>query len=125
MILRSITVCILVAASLPVGTAQAADPYGVWMRGDGNARVEIAPCGTELCATNLWVGDTSKGEEVGDVLIMSLERTSDTVFSGTAFDPKRDKTFSMTLTIEENGLATRGCIIAGLFCRDVTWTPVE
>jgi uncharacterized protein (DUF2147 family) len=56
---------------------------------------------------------------------MSLERKSDTELSGTAFDPKRDRTYSMTLIIEKNGLITRGCIVGGLLCRDVNWAPVK
>jgi uncharacterized protein (DUF2147 family) len=44
--------------------AQAAtrpDPTGVWLRDDSNARVHIARCGQNFCATNLWIGDTSGG----------------------------------------------------------------
>ena len=67
---------------------------GVWSRDDGNARVRIAPCGDKTCATNVWIRDTSKGEAPGDQLIMSLKRSSDTEFSGTAYDPKRGMTYS-------------------------------
>ncbi|OQM74459.1 DUF2147 domain-containing protein [Manganibacter manganicus] len=125
MIRQAIAVCVFALTCLFSISAQASDPYGIWARDDGNARVKIAPCGAKLCATNLWIKDTSKGEEVGDRLIMSLERKSDTELSGTAFDPKRDRTYSMTLIIEKNGLITRGCIIGGLLCRDVNWAPVK
>lgn len=53
------------AAMLTAAASQAqqpADPSGVWLRDDGNARVRIAPCGSNICATNLWIGDTSRGE---------------------------------------------------------------
>jgi uncharacterized protein (DUF2147 family) len=125
MIRRAIVACAFTLTCFAAVPAQASDPDGIWARDDGNARVKIAPCGAKLCATNLWIKDTSKGEEVGDRLIMSLERKSDTELSGTAFDPKRDRTYSMTLIIEKNGLITRGCIIGGLLCRDVNWAPVK
>lgn len=125
MIRRAIAVFVFTLTCLLSISAQASDPDGIWARDDGNARVKIAPCGAKLCATNLWIRDTSKGEEVGDRLIMSLERKSDTELSGTAFDPKRDRTYSMTLIIEKNVLITRGCIIGGLLCRDVNWAPVK
>jgi uncharacterized protein (DUF2147 family) len=125
MIHRATAVCVFTLTCLLSISAQASDPDGIWARDDGNARVKIAPCGAKLCATNLWIKDTSKGEEVGDRLIMSLERKSDTELSGTAFDPKRDRTYSMTLIIGKNGLITRGCIIGGLLCRDVNWAPVK
>lgn len=125
MIRCAIAVCVFTLTCSIAISAQAGGPDGVWMRDDGNARVKIAPCGSKLCATNLWIKDTSKGEEVGDRLIMSLERKSDTELSGSAFDPKRDRTYSMTLIIGKNELTTRGCIIGGLLCRDVNWAPVQ
>jgi uncharacterized protein (DUF2147 family) len=107
------------------GTAEAsaAEPQGVWLRDDGNARVEFAPCGDKLCATNLWIRDTSQGEEVGDKLIMTLRRDSSTTLVGTAYDRKRDRTYSLTITQGDGMMTTRGCILAGLLCKQVHWTP--
>lgn len=107
------------------GDAQAvADPSGVWLRDDGNARVEIAPCGADLCATNLWIGDTSGGEEVGDRLVMSLRARSATTLAGEAYDPKRDRTYSITVEVGRGSIVTRGCVLV-ILCRSVTWTPAH
>ncbi|TAN16532.1 MAG: DUF2147 domain-containing protein [Rhizobiaceae bacterium] len=103
--------------------AQERSPDGVWMREDGNARVRIAPCGSKVCATNLWIRDTSKGEEIGDRLVMSLNRKSDTKFAGTAYDPKRNKNYAITVIVGRDSLITRGCILGGLLCRNVNWAP--
>jgi uncharacterized protein (DUF2147 family) len=105
--------------------AQERSPDGVWQRDDGNARVRIAPCGAKLCATNLWIKDTSKGEEVGDRLVMTLNRTSPTKLTGTAYDPKRDRSYAITLVLVSDSLITRGCILGGLLCRDVNWAPAN
>jgi uncharacterized protein (DUF2147 family) len=98
---------------------------GVWMRDDGNARVRIAPCGQSLCATNLWIGDTSKGEAVGDKLIMTVTPKSATTLTGKAYDPKRNLTYSITLQVTGKRLKTKGCVVGGLLCRDVVWTPAK
>jgi uncharacterized protein (DUF2147 family) len=100
---------------------QSADPSGVWVRDDGNARVRIAPCGRNICATNLWIRDTSKGEEAGDRLIMSLRPKSPDTLSGTAFDEKRERTYSITVQVSDNALLTRGCILGGVLCKNVRW----
>jgi uncharacterized protein (DUF2147 family) len=105
--------------------ADAANMDGVWMRDDGNARVRVAPCGDKTCATNLWIGDTSKGEAPGDQLIMSVKRSSDTQFFGTAYDPKRGLTFSLDVTIGNQAMKTRGCVLARLLCKTVGWTEVR
>lgn len=104
--------------------ANGADPSGVWLRDDGNARVRIVPCGTDICATNLWIKDTSGGEEVGDRLVLTLKPDGADSLKGEAFDPKRNRRFAMTLTVKPDGLSTRGCIV-GVLCKTVTWTPVQ
>lgn len=98
---------------------------GVWIRDDGNARVRIAPCGQSLCATNLWIGDTSKGEAVGDKLIMTVTPKSTTTLTGKAYDPKRNLTYSITLQVTGKRLKTKGCVVGGLICKDVFWTPAK
>lgn len=118
-------VILLLAAALPLpASANGADPSGVWMRDDGNARVRIAPCGKDICATNVWIKDTSGGEEVGDKLVMTLKPEGDGSLSGTAFDAKRDRSYAMTLTVKPDGLSTRGCI-AKVLCKTVNWTPAQ
>ena len=98
---------------------------GIWMRDDGNARVSIAPCGKQLCATNLWIRDTSNGEQPGDRLIMTLKPKSGQVLVGQAYDPKRKLTYSMTLTVTPGGLLTRGCIVGGLVCKNTGWKAAK
>lgn len=125
MMKRAVALGIFGTMSFTALAAQERSPDGVWLREDGNARVRIAPCGAEICATNLWIKDTSKGEEVGDRLIMSLDRESDNELTGQAYDPKRKTTYRVTVIVNGDSLITRGCILAGLLCRDVNWTPAS
>ena len=113
------------AMASPALAQQQPDPSGVWMRDDGNARVRIAPCGGDICATNLWIRDTSKGEEPGDRLVMSLKPKSADTLTGTAYDAKRDRTYAITLKVAGKGLVTRGCVLGGMICRSVSWTPAN
>ena len=116
---------VLALIAFSAHSAAANDLDGTWLRDDGNARVRIAPCGDKICATNLWIGDTSTGEAAGDKLVMTLARQPDGTFSGSAYDAKRDWTYSMTITAKPSALTTRGCIAAKLICRDVNWKAVE
>jgi uncharacterized protein (DUF2147 family) len=113
------------ALAVAAATGAAANEIdGTWLRDDGNARVRIAPCGEKICATNLWIGDTSKGEAPGDRLVMTLEKQPDGSFSG-AYDPKRERSYAMTITAKPGALVTRGCILGRLICRDVNWTAAQ
>lgn len=125
MIMRAAAFSILYLIGCTALAAQERSPDGVWLRDDGNARVRIAPCGSKICATNLWIKDASKGEEVGDRLVMSLDRMSETKLAGTAYDPKRDKSYALTVIVGHNSLITRGCILRGLLCRNVNWEQVN
>lgn len=121
-----LTACAALLAAAAAAHAQdAADPSGVWMRDDGNARVRIAPCGAKICATNLWIGDTSKGEEPGDRLVMSLRPKSPDTLAGTAYDAKRERTYSITVKVSGDTLLTRGCILGGLLCKNVYWQSAQ
>jgi uncharacterized protein (DUF2147 family) len=91
--------------------------------GDGNARVRIEACGSQVCATNLWIGDTSGG--VGDKLVMTLSPQPDGSFTGTAYDPKRGRSYALTIRASSNRRVTRGCIPGRLLCRDVNWTAAR
>ncbi|MDI6028612.1 DUF2147 domain-containing protein [Corticibacterium sp. UT-5YL-CI-8] len=97
------------------------DVDGIWMRGDGNAKVRIAPCGNNLCATNLWIKDTSGGEAVGDRLVMDVKPSGD-MLSGTAFDAKRNMNYKIDISVSGASLSTKGCVIGGLVCKTVSWS---
>ena len=106
------------------GAAAEPDPSGDWLRGDGNAKVRIAPCGGNICATNTWIKDSSKGEEVGDKLVMTVKPDSATTLSGKAFDPKRNLTYAITIKVAKTSLSTKGCIV-GVLCKNVSWSRAK
>lgn len=117
---------LLLPTWLPAASGE--EPAGIWMRGDGNAKVAMEPCDIDgvrkFCAVNLWIKDSSKGEAIGDKLIMTLSPTAGNEFSGEAYDPKRDRTYSILMTVNSNQMTTRGCVFLGLICKSVSWTRV-
>lgn len=122
--IRMGTIAILTVLSMacPVSAVPSPDADGIWMRGDGNARVRIAECDGKLCATNIWIKNGRQGESVGDRLVMTLKPQSSTELVGEAYDEKRKLTYSMHIDVQENTLTTRGCIIGGLICNTMTWS---
>lgn len=127
--MRSIVLIAALCAGVTCTTSQGRadagappNPIGAWQRADGTARVHIAPCGTELCATNTWIKDTSDGEDVGDRLIMNVSPKSNNELAGTAYDTKRNRTYSITLDVSQTALTTRGCVLFGLLCRSANWS---
>ncbi len=103
----------------------AADITGNWARGDGNARVRIAPCGNDICAVNTWIKPGTPKEKEGDKLVMSIMQDSDGTYAGTAFDPQRDLTYKLTVKIDGDRMMTKGCVVAGLICKGIDWTRIN
>ena len=97
---------------------------GNWARGDGNARVRIAPCGGALCAINTWIRNPDSGEHVGDRLVMKVSGGGATM-SGTAYDPQRKLNYSLEINYGEQSMQTRGCVLAGIICKSVHWSRVS
>lgn len=112
-------------AILAAGAAQAGELDGQWSRGDGKAKVVIAPCGENLCATNTWVRPGTPKEKAGDVLVMSLKPVDGQYYEGTAFDPQRDLTYRMRVTVQGDRMDSRGCVLAGLLCKGMGWTRID
>lgn len=106
-------------------SVNAADIDGQWARGDGNAKVRIAPCGSNICAVNTWIKPGTPREKAGDKLVMTIKPGADGVYSGNAFDPQRDLTYKITVTVSGDKMSTKGCVIAGLICKGVDWTRIN
>jgi uncharacterized protein (DUF2147 family) len=122
--LATIHVIALIASGVPA--IAATDVTGNWARGDGNARIQIIRCGPQLCATNTWIGNTSRGEAIGDKLVMTLEAQSDSVLAGEAFDQKRDRTYSIRISVQQPSRMTiSGCVLRGLLCKTENWTRIQ
>jgi uncharacterized protein (DUF2147 family) len=120
----SLLVASLIA--LAAGSAgHAATLDGSWARGDGKARVKIAKCGADICATNTWIKPGTPSEKAGDVLVMKVDKVSEGTYSGSAFDPQRDMNYKITLQVGDKSMTTKGCVLGGLLCKGVAWTRID
>lgn len=106
-------------------SAQAMSPQGDWARGDGKARVRIAPCGEDICAINTWIRPGTKDEKTGDRLVMTITDQGDGKWTGRAYDPQRRLHYRLKMQVAEKTMTTTGCVLGGLICKGVDWTRIE
>ena len=95
---------------------------GDWWRSDGALRINVAPCGDRLCAVNTWTRDTGGSHAVGDRLVMTVQPREPETLAGEAFDERRGMTYSLLISIGRDAMTTRGCLLAGVVCRTMSWT---
>jgi uncharacterized protein (DUF2147 family) len=103
--------------------ATAAEPslLGRWARGDGKARVRVEPCGGACCAINTRIKPGTRGEKVGDKLVMNVSPSGPSIMTGEAWDPQRDMTYRMTINVGPDTLTTHRCVLGGLICKSMSW----
>ena len=123
--MRRISAAVAVLALGFANTAAAADMDGHWARGDGSAKVNVAPCGSDVCATNTWIKPGTPSEKAGDKLVMTIKPVSAGEYSGSAFDPQRDLTYRITVSVHGDKMTTKGCVLAGIICKGVEWTRID
>ncbi len=94
---------------------------GDWLRTDGGSRISVSPCGDQLCAINTWIKDPTKGEAVGDKLVLSLQPQAPARLTGEAFDERRKLRYSMQISVAGDAMTTQGCMLSGIVCKTMHW----
>jgi uncharacterized protein (DUF2147 family) len=126
------------ATTLP---ALAADPTGIWLTEDGEARVRIYHCGQDICGTLLSLkepNDPKTGQPKLDkfnqdtgkrarpiigVELMSGLKPSGTPdqWEGALYNPEDGNTYKGILTLQGLlNLKLQGCVL-GLICKSEIW----
>ena len=116
---------LVIALALSASSAQASgELMGAWQRGDGIARVKVAPCGKVICMTNTYIRPDVTDEKVGERLEFDV-KSSGADLAGTVLDPKTGKSYSATIVVNGDRMSTRGCILGGVICKSTEWTRIR
>lgn len=98
---------------------------GTWQRGDGIARVRVAPCGKVICMTNTFIRPDVTDEKVGERLEFNVKGSNKQSLAGTVLDPKTGKSYSAVVTIAGDHMTTKGCVLGGVICKSTEWTRIR
>ena len=101
-------------------------PYlGAWARDDGKTRIRVERCESSVCAFNTWVKPGMRGEKVGDRLVLKIAPAGASSWSGRAFDPQRNQSYTVKVSVANRRMTTSGCAMGGLFCQSMTWSRLR
>lgn len=125
---------LVVAASFSTAASARDGIEGTWKNRPNTLLVRIAPCGDALCGTVLAAADTAKESVkkagtphlVGTQVLTGLRRASGGAYSGRIFNPNLNVHAAATITlVSPTVLLVRGCVLAGLICKEQHWTRVS
>ena len=125
---------LVVAASFSTAASARDGIEGTWKNRPNTLLVRIAPCGDAFCGTVLAAADTAKESVrkagtpnlVGTQVLTGLRRASGGAYSGRIFNPNLNVHASATITlVNPTVLLVRGCVLAGLICKEQHWTRVS
>jgi len=122
-----IPLLIVLLAAIPVLASAEGGPdiSGDWARSDGKTRIRVVSCGNQICATNTWIRDPSGSEAVGDKLIMTLAPQGASTLAGSAYDVKRAASYSLQISVQNDQMQTRGCMLEGVVCKSLSWVRAQ
>ncbi len=107
------------------GAANAAEPYGNWVRPSTGTQVNFYACGGKLCGKITGVKDQSRKKEIGTVIMKGAAKSGDNTWKGDLLDVESGKTYSGVVTLESaSALNLKGCV-AMVLCRGETWRKVH
>ena len=124
--------------------AQAADPIGLWLTADGEAKIRITRCEKGLCGTITWLKEPNdsdgkpkldrenvdqeqkKRPMLGLEIFHNLQQTAPNKYQGSLYNPDDGRTYDGTLELGSDGLIKmKGCVFGGVICDDDVWSPTK
>jgi uncharacterized protein (DUF2147 family) len=118
-------IAMLVAIPTLASAEGGPDISGNWTRSDGTVQMSVVSCGNQICATNTWVRDPGSGEAVGDKLIMTLAPQGTSTLAGSAYDVRRAASYSVQISVQNDRMQTRGCMLVGIVCKSLNWIRAQ
>ena len=108
------------------GPANAADPYGQWVRPSTGTQINFYSCGGKLCAKIVAVKDEARKSTIGTVIVKGMSKSGDNKWEGDLLNTEDGKIYSGVATLEgPTALNLKGCAVGGLICRGETWAKVK
>ena len=122
-------------ALMPLAAAAHAAPIeGRWQNPKDSVIVNVARCGNAYCGEVAWASPKAKADArkggtanlVGTRLMSGFTPDGKGGFKGKVLLPKRGIHASGTIRhAGSNALLVKGCMVAGLICKEQRWTRVN
>lgn len=113
--------------------AQMAEPSGVWIVANGNARVRVGPCGEAYWGVIDWARNPNLDKNnpdpakrsrpvIGMPILLEMKPAGPNEWKGEIYNAENGKTYDGKMSVAgPDALKISGCVFGGLFCGGQTW----
>ena len=125
-------------------SARAADPIGLWLTADGEAKIRITRCDKGICGVIVWLKEPldtdgkpktdrenvdqelKKRPMLGLEIFHNLQQLAPNKYQGSLYNPDDGRTYDGTLELGTDGqIKVKGCVFSGVICDDDVWSPTK
>lgn len=105
-----------------------------WRNPKDSVRIRLTPCGQDrMCGIVTWASDKAKADArrggteqlIGANLFRDFRRVAPGQYKGRVFVPDLNRTFSGHMEIKGDSMIGKGCVLAGLICKQQVWTRIS
>ncbi|WP_447727704.1 DUF2147 domain-containing protein [Sphingomonas koreensis] len=105
-----------------------------WRNPKDSVRIRFSPCGQDrMCGIVTWASEKAKADArrggtdqlVGTNLFRNFQRVAPGEYKGHVFVPDMNRTFSGHMEIKGDSMIGKGCVLAGLICKQQVWTRIS
>lgn len=124
----------LSAAALPAQATAPSPIEGRWSNPKDSVVVDVARCGNAWCGTVSWASAKAKADAreggihnlVGTRLMNGFVPAGRGAYKGKVLLPKRGIQAVGTIRqVSANSLSVKGCLVAGMLCKEQRWDRVR
>ena len=125
--------CLLAAMAAPTQASASDAIEGIWKNRPNTLVVSIAPCGNAFCGTVVQADQAAKDSVkkagtanlIGTRVLTGLRKSASDTYTGDVFNPNLDIHAAGTITlVSPTVMIVKGCVFAGLICRQQHWTRI-
>lgn len=103
--------------------ANAAAPYGTWLRPSNGAHVQVFKCKGGI---GMKVTKSSDQSKVGKVIMCGAKADGENTWKGSLLNLDDGKTYKGVVTLKgPKTLTLKGCVLGGLICKGDEWQKVK
>ncbi|ODP36087.1 DUF2147 domain-containing protein [Sphingomonas turrisvirgatae] len=105
-----------------------------WRNPSNSVHIRLTPCGADrMCGTVIWASDKAKADArrggtdqlIGANLFHEFRRVAPDEYKGRVFVPDINRTFSGQMKVQGDSLIGKGCVLAGLICKQQVWKRIS